>query len=525
MNVAPNESDSSTPLTEQMEKTIRLLQNSRNPASSDVLAAGLEGPPSALRQRIVLALSRRNDERALFHLAQHFESFDLVERSHLTNKATRVRGFIPRMFLSAMPQMIRSAIAAVGHFEYSEFIDQMIRLAEDTSKPQSVCAQDELLDWASRLGVAARVNGSTSDTRLTLLYALRSSVERYSVHRSDILVDAFVSCLHWDDAIVHTLLSDPSNDLSKLILRSLRHTSRPEILDFLGGFLWRRTIPASVLEVLKERCDIALGVQLGGMAANHMNSNLRHNLSILPPLESLQGVDPSNTSIPIANRTGAWLLLAHSDYSRRKILVACTDFLKLAESKAFSPVCDMLRSVPALEWSATPETNPEQDSNFYQENLTKEMLKLLEIHPDQPANVQGAIAKLFDGFSYDQLCKQLDRWDESMLFNAAWIVRTLEIGWEQRLLPELSSPSPIRRLRAARAMKYLGIPNAILPVLHPLLYDSYDEVRVCAVEALSVSGRKDAEDYLLDLLNDISSEVRYAAQAGMEIIEQSRATN
>ncbi len=501
-----------TDLTPQLEKTISQLQKSRNPVASQVLAAGLRAPESAVRQRIVQALAKRQDDVAFQAIVMNFDSLNEQERKAVPGRAPAVRKSVAAMMQSESLQILRPAISAVCYFGFVEHATKVLEVATTPTHSLAPYSQDQIFNWANRMGHASRFEGEQSPDRLQLLNALKDCLEQYSKHQSNVLIDALVACMHWDDAIVHTLLSASDRESTRLLERYLRRSTRSEALEFLAGFLFRRSIPDLALSILKGRDDEALGCAVGEMAALQSVTTIQKNAIARLPLACIQNIRPGDQQKTQAARAGVWHLKAASNMRLQDHLAAILEFLDIREAWAIKAADELLRWVPVFEW----ENGCKLLADTGRDAASIELRKLLHRYRDLPVSSQRIVEKLFPSFQLDIFCKFLPTWDSSRLEAAAWVIRTIDNDIHRKLAAELHSPAPLKRERAVHALCYFQAPDEIWEQALQLFYDPSDAVRVRAIESFAFSRRVEAASVIKRLLDDTSSRVQNAAYEALQ---------
>ena len=504
-----------TDLTPQLEKTIAQLQKSRNPIASQVLAAGLNAPESPIRQRIVQALAKRPDEVSLQAILLNFDTLNEQERKTVPGRSAAIRQAVSDMMRSDSTPVLRAAVSATCHFGYIEHAKRTLEIASDTTHPLSPFAQDQVFNWARRMGQASRFEGEQSQDRLQLLDLLKAYLEQHSRLPSNVLLDALVACMHWDDALAHTILSAPDQESTKVLDRYLRRSTRTEAMEFLAGFLFRRSIPDLVLNILKTRDDEALGVAVGEIASSQSVSMIQKNAIGRLPLACIQGIRPGDQQKSQAARAGVWHLKAASNMRLQDHLAAILEFLDLREPWADKAADELLRWVPPFEWESGCKLLSDTGRNA----ASIELRKLLQRLDDLPSSSRRIVEKLFPSFQLELFCKYLQSWDPSRLEAAAWVIRTIDPDIHQKLAVELQSPAPLKRERAVHALCFFDAPDPLWEQAMQLFYDSSDAVRVRAIESFTVCRRTEAASLMKRLVDDTSSRVQSAAFEAVQYLE------
>ena len=83
---------------------------------------------------------------------------------------------------------------------------------------------------------------------------LADSVRRFSMHRNEELVDAFLLVSTWGDADLRQMISDKGPTMD-LICARLAQASHPGVIDLLAGFVRRRNLHQRIGQIHCSRTD------------------------------------------------------------------------------------------------------------------------------------------------------------------------------------------------------------------------------------------------------------------------------
>ena len=105
-----------------------------------------------------------------------------------------------------------------------------------------VDAISAVLELVHQLGRDARAGRGQQSLRAPVVARLAESVLRFSKHRNEKLVDAFLMVSAWNDAELRKLV-EPQTNSRKLITERFRTTTRVSVVELLTGFVCCRRSP------------------------------------------------------------------------------------------------------------------------------------------------------------------------------------------------------------------------------------------------------------------------------------------
>lgn len=508
-------------LPQPLRSTLTHLRSTRNPVAIDVLGSILKQPPSPVRKAAIEILAKKSEESAGKHLAEAFHDLDDSDRRIASPSVAKLIHYLAELTRSTSVQHQRAAIAAICHIGIGSLHQSVLAIALDSRHPLAGETQQQILAWTERLGTAARNSGHSSPARIQWSESLYDAMQRAPSSIANWLGEALLACLHWEDSALRSLLVDTRNPTVQCLQPILLHSQRPALLDFLSGFLWQRNIPDWIKSTLCERHDLPLGIAISQRAAKHINANVRNHLSRMDNLPCLNAIRVNDDSIAADCRFGSYRLRAISEPAIRPILEAVNEFLTRNEPWADHAAVELLNYLPAgLQGRSKKGNGKDSNPSPPPSSHFDLLLALLKLFPHKGPKVQEAIRRLFAAFNIEDLMLHCEEWEESMMINAARIIQVIEPDWPIKMALEMNSASPRRRQRAITVLRFLGIPDSLVEGACSLLQDEYDEIRALAIYALVEAERREVVPLLPELAFDLSSDVQYAANDGLQRFQQ-----
>lgn len=497
---------------DSIQKTIFLLQNTRNPLAVPVLGSAIPNVPEPVRSRILAALVARGDAASMDAIAKNYHLYNEKERAMVATRARQLSKLVLGL-LDGSDSERKAAIEAICHLEVMEGVRSVIAIAENKGDPLAVYAQDRIYNWGLALNQSSR---SQSRARTELVEHLYQSLQRFDQHGCSLLVDALLATMRWDDSAVGVLLRTTTSRPFEHFLKTLRQSSRKEAIQLLIESLHQRQVPRTLLDLFYERKDKVFTEAFGNWAAKGLCTNARMNLVGMRELPCFQSVQANDTEWTSAVRRGVWTAYAAAGAPLHQILQAVLQFLGLKTADDEATACILLSSLPPISFEkgvrdflSIRQCDTDQVTHCY--------VQLLEEIPHQPKPVQKAIKQLFSEFHFQAFIHNLDRWDELRLRSIANVVKTVDDDWPTQLQEYLTSLSPKKRETGLIAAMHIGIAtDAHWDAVVEAIYDEQQPVRLRAISLLPHCRQLEVENILHELLHDNDSSVRDAAETSLE---------
>lgn len=259
--------------TMSLETTYRILAESKQPETVDVLESGLTTGDASTRQHCFRTLAIRSCARSHQLVIDRWQAYrdeivkatvghrdglsdtviacletelssDKRDDSKLDTERTST---LTQMVLAfsireALPLMIDAACNHSSHVVRQQCVDTVIAISSVWGKQ------------ARRHYAGQRPDPNIERLRLALTTQLFDCAKNFQRHRSEQLLDAFLVLSTWNDPSLRSAL-DSDNACRTLILRRLRSSRQQAVMELLAGFIRRRSIPECLLGLMLQRCD------------------------------------------------------------------------------------------------------------------------------------------------------------------------------------------------------------------------------------------------------------------------------
>ena len=496
--------------------TWETLQKSRNLAAIATLATGLDSENARVRFLSLSALIHRKEPAARRAVIMSWERYSEDDKDLLRKEGRHLVEIAQDLLAGGSISEKRIALTVIAELDLSESVDVVLDIV--VNQTHALCAQATtcLLSMCERWGALARDGRSSPSSRAKLLEQLYSKIATFHEHKNLNLIDAWLCLAHWDDSAQRGLVSDPRQDAYRSVLKRLRHGERKPILQLLAGYLVRNATPKSIVEILQDRPEPQLAIEIAKLLDE---SNLNHalkRLRQLPELACLKNWNPAEHQVPFELEKKLWLMLAASSMDVARVLAGALKLSKAGTLEGRQAAAEVLRNarkhpieelVPAIQASQI---------NFDQEpNLSRLIDEVAKWGKSPSLTLQKAATEFLSDFTLENLLEQVRHWPTQMCRAMAKVVAQRETEVEQMLSQELQSPAPKRRLAALQVTEMLECTDKVSEWLMPLLDDSRLEVRVRVIDLLGALGNDALELMIPRLLDDASTDIQDAANRAL----------
>jgi len=499
-----------------IKATLKLLEETRNDAAIAVLAHGLVVADPKIREASVRALLTRRTESAIKAIVQHWHLLEPSDKKLLDN---HWQLFVPNtlaMLKSPDTRDNRNAIQTVSDLNLVEGFYDLIQISVNDTHLLCSEARQALSQLASRWGERARSGRDVPSVRLPMLQNLFASIYEYQQHRCVEVIDAWLRMSAWEDATLRSVLTDPGHPCYNQIMRRLRFSQEPQVIELLAGFLPRRSTPPIVLEVLAERQESFLAFHLIEKYQNTLDEVSRYHLERMPRCESLFIFNTDELAhMSFSQQQTLAMLRAANASSPHTVIQAAIDIERsdpVEGPKSAARLLKLLHGIPLdILGGAFGKllSEPERDLRGLIESI---------LHWRDHANrhLAESTAKIFEEITLPRLLSQIPIGPASLCEGIANLLKVLGSSFDNELTFELSNPSPRRRSLAVRAIAYLDLVPTYRSTLGSMISDSREEVRIAAIESLAADPSLEATRLLMLAQNFPSSITNEAATLALK---------
>jgi len=420
----------------------------------------------------------------------------------------------------------RAALTATSQLMLSGCIPTVLTIVLDSLHALQPHANACLQAVCTHLGNRARDSKDVTSVRAPLLEALYTRVLEYPKHKSDQIIGAWLSLVHWDDALQRGLLADAGHCAFRAVVDHLRTTNDEQLLKLLAGYLLRSTTPKSIQTLVCEKADQRLADELAQMVDTPHWSGLKRRLRELPTLACLQDLKIEFTNGKLADQKRLWLLMSVCSRDYGQVLRGAVQIAKLGSADSRQAAAEIVRNLRKPDLDTMVGDLQATLAGIAKPNSAGSALVETVLWAQSPSVLlRQAAEELFADFTVARLIEQISHWPTSMCKAMAHVVSITNLDITNYLVGELESPSPKRRMAALRATQMLSHSASVSQFLLPMLEDPRIDVRVRVIDLLSeLDG--DVLDRLLPVwLEDVSTDIQEAAKRVIRRRERNNKTS
>lgn len=498
-----------------IKATLKLLEETRNDAAVTLLAHGLAVADPKVRESSVRSLIARRSDASIKAIVQHWHVLRDSDKKLLDN---HWQLFVPNtlaMLKSEDSRENRNAIQTVADLNLVEGFHDLISISVDDTHLLCSDARRALSQLASRWGERARSGRDVPSVRIPMLQNLFNSIYEYGQHRCSEVIDAWLRMSSWDDATLRSLLADPGHPCYNPIMRRLRFSNEPQIIELLAGFLSRRSSPQVVLDILAQRQESFLAFHLMERYQSQLDDVSRYHLENMPRCESLFIFTPDELAhMSFSQQQTLAILRAANASSPHTVFQAAIDIERSDSVEGPKSAARLLKLVHGISIEVLGHAfgNNPSDSERELRGLIESILPWRHHHNPQ---LVESLVNVFEEVTLQRLLMQIPLGPVSLCYGIANILKALGQNIDTELAIELSNPSPRRRSLAIRAIAYLDLVPTYRTALASMVSDPREEVRIAVIESLAIDPSSEATRLLIQAQNFPSTITNEAATAAL----------
>lgn len=527
-----------------VERTLRALMTSVDPAADDLLLIAASSSSAPLRVGAIRALARRPTPAGHGELIQRWQELADDARATLVTEAERpaLAASIEALISGANTRRASQAIRFADECSAVATIPVLARRAlatsgEEASEAAAICLK---LSRVLRARIDQGPQGGGIDysdpafARRSAVIALQEALERYNEHRLDTLIDALLETVsHADEALLEAL-NNTTHQAHVALIQRLQHAQGDGVAKLLQLLLCEAKTPRSACEAFVKRTDLkTLDYVLGAMASR-VNQRATENLKQIDNFAWL-AEDNLGELLRWKEQTlaGAVRVAAASSVSRRSLvtlieyvlaagaiepepLVGALARRAAADAIAVAPSHLVARAIQLALEDSDPKVAATAVRLIRSKKLPGAERTLVSLLDHEDEVVRRSAQSSLKGVTYSKLRDLVGTLREDQLRRAGAIVGKADPLAVEQLNAELRAGAAQRRLEAIEMAEMLGLVDDVLDRLIDLAADSDSAVRCEAARVLgNTAGSKAVVRCLATRLKDPSIAVRSAAEKSL----------
>jgi hypothetical protein len=467
--------------------TYEILATTRNEAAVDVLLDALNRDEASTRSAALRALLKRPEPRASLQLLARWDTLTEQELRQLRSAAKWMNEAIVQGLVGDQA-MVLNAIKAAKDLSVLDILPKLISLAESSGTlPIKQAACNAVLEMVVPLGRDARADRDQPTVRGPILARLVDSVRRYSMHRVDVLVDAYLLLSSWGDRDLRQMISSqPERELLRKRLGASKH---PGVIELLAGYIRRRKQPAWINQLIRTRPDAdfrnALLAQIGPEPAATVLRNLRE----LGMPKSCAGGETLLSSIPVELVPALIYVYneINNDFAQALHMAAAAIESGDAGSLHAGVMAFTRCPVPEIDiWlrAAIPVADNDQEAIAADDNA-RLLHRLIELLGHGEVSVVRGVRRVLGPLHADEMLERLESLRPRSRRRLGRVVMMVDPDAIDRVRDTLRHPVLSKRLEAIAMADALAVVDTLSDSFARIAREDHLEARVRAAEAMS----------------------------------------
>ncbi|PQO29998.1 HEAT repeat domain-containing protein [Blastopirellula marina] len=451
-----------------IEKTFQLFARTDNHAVVPVLVDALDSPYSDIRESALSSLLHQRHVVAQRAIVQRWRQFTPVQKSWIELSGISLEIALRELIHSTDPSEFSLGLEILGQVYEYELIPSLVMIVRDSNHIYRDSAGNTLINLAANLRKELRNSdeklGSTEAVRGRAIESLGDCIRHYEQHESLPILESFLVLVTRENQLLREAWNNSKHPAHGSILRLLRHSTRPELIDLVLGTLTEMHPSLPVLNIVGLRHDPAFMSELTTRLQGTLSDDTRRNLAKLSKvawaeehckvLDKLNGLQQAAavhmamaTSIGADRLYDLLVLMAKSGHSSGR-LAALEELASYVDSQTNEMILEAVSDPnSAVRAEALRQLRPRGIPGA---------IKLLLQHLDSPQLiVQDTVRRALAEFNFPRFLAAFDRMSPEAQKNTGRLVRGIDVNTHRLLAAELTSEASSRRLRALKMIEVM----------------------------------------------------------------------
>ncbi len=513
-----------------VERTVRTLLRSDNPAALEALIGAISSSVPTLRLGAIRALALREDSNGHRNLIERFDQLGKEEKAALVDvigESPMTRTLANIIHKGSQKQaLVATNLAVMG-----SVCSCLPELTERTqhAPPNLIAAFGQ-----ATLGLANVLNErivdfdsgnakQTSDpvfTRRAAINALNQAINRYEEHQCDYLIESLLLLAPFDESSLQKALRNPSHKAHEGLLKVLRRSSTRGVARILGQAFSDTETPQEVLEIAASRDEHKILPHLLASIEYPLNTRVRKNAERIEDFAWLS--DENHKAVQRLSGRGkaTAMALAARSKSRSKDIADLASYLLETETETAQLAA--AESIPYITnryqrellekaiASPYPKVAAKATHILGMQNCDSNKQSLIELLDHEEAAVREKAQESLPELSYSNFRDSFEDLAPEERRKAGELVRKGDPEALSRLDAELNAGPVSRRLKGLEMVDLMGLVDTMTPAIIKKLKDPDAGVRV---EAVRLLGHAEQSQEVLQAVAEATQEESVAVQA------------
>jgi hypothetical protein len=503
-----------------LQLTYETLGQTRNEAAVDVLLTALDDADPTHRGLALKSLLRRKEERAPQQLLESWEKVAADDLPTLRTDKEWIWAPVEAA-LQESGDSVLTAIDAAEALELTTAIPQLALIAESSESPElKERCNEAIMNLVRPLGAAARDDRDQPTVRGPVQHRLADSVRRFSMHRNERLVDAFLLVSNWGDNELRQMVQEEDNPHLELLCGRFAETEETGILELLAGYIRRKNMPKGICPYLKSHGGARFRKVLLEQVTGEPNATVLRNLHVVGMPKCCRGGERLLDEVPPEHYAPLiHLAVAANDDAMEtlQLIVAAVAREGPGVETAAATALSRCKGPDADFWmrAAVPlgdgqEATIEGDDNAH---LLKNLIELLG-HSNP--GLSKSIRQILEPLHAEQMLSRFQPLRRRSRRRLGKVVMMIDPDAIERVNDTLQHSVLSFRLDAIAAADAFNIVDKLSDSFSRIVRDDQQEARILAVEAMGNASGPATLRLLQDIANLPVCPVRDAAMTALE---------
>ncbi|HEY2147664.1 MAG TPA: HEAT repeat domain-containing protein, partial [Pirellulales bacterium] len=458
-------------MTKGLPATFRLLTKTKNEAAVALLIPALDSPNVTIQDEALKALLDRHSVAGQREIVRRLHEANPRWEAIIDERHGRMTAALRDAVLATDVQFCKNGCRAALWFHEYDLMPALINAAEEESNPNRRLVAETLLKLAELLYdelASPRDYRNRRDPQLVrqhVLASLEQSVLRFSKHRIDEFIEAFLLLVHRDNTTLRQILADPLNPSYRPIVEVLSQSPRAGIVRLVLSFLDDSHAPSAAITILARRGDERFVESLTRKIGSEPSLAVTANLKRIDSLAWLQSEPVLLEKLDDAAQVGAVQLAVRSGMSRRTVfkmveflMAKGTDGGRRAASQALAQFNGAEANALALRGLA--DRDPQVQANVLvqlrQRGIPGALARLVDMLDSPHDIVRRAVRETLGEFNFKRFLGAFEMLDDEVRRSTGGMVKRIDLDAIPGLREELAAKSRTRRLRAIALAVAMG---------------------------------------------------------------------
>jgi len=519
-----------------IQSTFDLLAKTDNCAAVAVLIEGIDASVPEVREASFAALLRQSNVAAQRAIVERWPTLSAAQRGWVETSGISLYAALQEIFTSENSELFDQAVEIAIQCRSYENLPLLIQLAQQRQHAR----HDSAVGAVHKLVVALQAELKAApdkrrhgieNRRRDVIAALQDAISQFDEHQNLQLLEAFLILVTRENQLLREAWSSTKHPAHSAILRLLRLTSRPEILDLLAGSVLEAHPSQPVIKIVGLRHDLLFLKTLLSKIDDPFSEDLRRNLSRVDHLTWCDEHSDVLDQLDGKLQATAIFVAAASSLKNEKLYQLLCHLAESPHPEGRKAAIEKLSSFVDTKTNEIILDAVEDDHAAVRAEALSQLrprgitgaIKLLLKHIDSPhITIQDVVRDALSEFNLTRYLAVFDKMSEDARKNTGRLVRQVDVNTVGLLSKELQNEATARQLRALQVIEVMQLETEIESELLIALRHDDHFVRAEAARLLGNCPTANSQNALRDAMLDRNVRVRENAEAALQAIAKTK---